>query len=55
MRALKVTAAGQVLLDGVQTSPGVYKRCHAGLDHFWECLPELNGGWSEDSSSDTQL
>lgn len=38
-----------------KTSPGVYKHCHAGLDHFWECLPELNGGWSEDSSSDAQL
>lgn len=44
MRAMKVTAAGQVLLDDVQTSPGVYKHCHAGLDHFWECLPELDGG-----------
>lgn len=52
---MKVTAAGQVLLDDVQTSPGVYKHCHAGLDHFWECLPELDGGWSEDSSSDAQL
>lgn len=53
MRALEVIGAGQVLLDGVQTSPGVYKHCHAGLEHFWEHLPELNGGWSEDSSSNT--
>lgn len=52
---MKVTAAGQVLLDDVQTSPGVYKHGHAGLDHFWECFPELNGGWNEDSSSDAQL